>query len=198
MTAMTTSYPTLSAVLWPDREASRILRAVVLMVVGSLLLTLSAKVQVPFWPVPMTMQTFATLVIGMAYGWRLGGATVLLYLVEGSLGLPVFSKGGGFAYLAGPTGGYLIGFMVAAALVGWLAERGWDRAPLTTLAAMLLGTAVIYLLGVAWLTTLIGFDGAITHGVLPFLAAAAFKIVLAAAVLPIAWKLVGRRNASAL
>ena len=197
MTAISTSYPTLSAVLWPDRAASRVLRAVVLMVAGSLLLTLSAKVQVPFWPVPMTMQTFAVLVIGMAFGWRLGAATVLLYLAEGAVGLPVFSKGGGFAYLAGPTGGYLIGFVVAAALVGWLAERGWDRAPLRTLVAMFLGIAVIYLFGVAWLTTLIGFEKAIAAGVVPFLAADAFKIVLAAAVLPMAWKLVGSRGGQA-
>ncbi len=193
MTAMTTGYPTLSAVLWPDREASRLLRAAVLVVVGSLLMTLSAKVQVPFWPVPMTMQTFASLVIGMAYGWRLGAATVLFYLLQGSIGLPVFAWGGGFGYLAGPTGGYLIGFMVAAGLVGWLAERGWDRRPLTTLAAMLLGMGVIYLLGVGWFTYLAGLETAIAKGAVPFLAADAFKVVLAAAVLPITWKLVGKR-----
>ena len=193
MTAMTTGYPTLSAVLWPDRAASRFLRAAVLMVAGSLLLTLSAKIQVQFWPVPMTMQGFVVLVIGMAYGARLGAATLFFYLLQGSLGLPVFAWGGGFGYLAGPTGGYLIGFMVAAGLVGWLAERGWDRVPLKTLAAMLLGMGVIYLLGVGWYGHLAGLETAIAKGAVPFLAADAFKVVLAAAVLPTAWKLVGKR-----
>ena len=183
MTALQSTHQTLAAALWPAEGMSKALRAILLAVVGSALLTVSAKIQVPFWPVPMTMQTFAVLVIGMAYGWRLGAATVLLYLVEGAAGLPVFAGGGGAAYMAGTTGGYLVGF---------LAGRGWDRAAGTTLLAMLLGTAIIFLLGVAWLAGLIGLEKAIAGGLTPFLAGAGFKIILAAAVLPLAWRLVGR------
>ncbi|MCB1835617.1 MAG: biotin transporter BioY, partial [Geminicoccaceae bacterium] len=146
MTIATTSHPTLVDALW--RADGGILRPVALAVLGSLALWVSAKVQIPFYPVPMTMQTFAVLVIGMAFGWRLGAATVLLYLAEGALGLPVFAgtpeRGIGLAYMAGPTGGFLAGFVVAAALVGMLAHRGWDRRLSTTLVAMVLGTAVIF------------------------------------------------------
>ncbi len=181
--------------LWPNHgaAASRMLRLVVLVAAGTALMALSAKIQVPMWPVPMTMQTFAVLVIGMAYGWRLGGLTLLVYLAEGAAGLPVFASGAGAAYMAGPTGGYLVGFAVAATLVGWLGERGWDRSVVLTLAAMALGTAVIFGLGVAWLSTLIGVEKAVAAGLTPFLVGAAFKIALAAAVLPFAWRLVGRR-----
>lgn len=181
--------------LWPVREATagvRGLRLAILVAAGSVLMALSAKLQVPMWPVPMTMQTFAVLVIGMAYGARLGGLTLLAYLAEGAIGLPVFASGAGLAYLAGPTGGYLVGFAVAATLVGSLGTRGWDRSIAGTLAAMTLGTAVIFGLGVAWLSTLIGFEAALANGVMPFLVGAAFKIALAAAVLPFAWRLVSR------
>ena len=194
MTAMQSTHQTLAATLWPAEGMSKALRAILLALVGSALLTVSAKIQVPFWPVPMTMQTFAVLVIGMAYGWRLGAATVLLYLVQGAAGLPVFAGGGGAAYMAGTTGGYLAGFLVAAALVGVLAERGWDRSVGATLLAMAMGTAIIFLLGVAWLTGLIGLEKAIAGGLTPFIAGAAFKIALAAAVLPLAWRLLGRNR----
>ena len=184
--------PNLAQALWPATVGNRALRALLLAIAGSALLTLSAKIQVPFWPVPMTMQTFAVLVIAMAYGPRLGAGTVALYLAEGAAGLPVFANGGGFAYFAGPTAGYLIGFLVAAALIGWLGDRGWDRRVVTTLAAMALGTVVIFAFGVAWLSVLIGVAKAIAGGLTPFLLGAAFKIALAAAVLPLAWRLVRR------
>jgi len=176
-----------------------LLRNILLAVAGSLALWISAKVQVPFYPVPMTMQTFVVLVIGMAFGWRLGAATVLLYLAEGAAGLPVFAgtpeRGIGLAYMAGPTGGYLVGFVLAAATVGVLAERGWDRRIPTTLAAMALGTAIIFACGVLWLGALVGWsEPVLALGVTPFLPGAAFKIALAAAVLPLAWRLVGRRR----
>ena len=183
--------------LWPSRGAAaslRGLRLAVLVAAGTALMALSAKVQVPMWPVPMTMQTFAVLVIGMAYGWRLGGVTLLAYLAEGAAGLPVFASGAGVAYFFGPTGGYLVGFVVAAMLVGWLGERGWDRSVVPTLVAMTLGTAVIFGLGVGWLSTIVGFDKAVAAGLVPFLLGAAFKIALAAAVLPVAWRLLGRRD----
>ena len=188
------AHPTLVQALWPSAALPKGLKVLLIMLAGSLLLTISAKIQVPFWPVPMTMQTFAVLVIGMACGWRLGAATVALYLGQGALGLPVFAGGGGLAYMAGPTGGYLAGFLVAAALVGFLAERGWDRSVLPTLVAMVFGTFVIFFFGATWLSALIGVEKAVAAGVLPFLAGAVFKIALAAAVLPLAWKLVGRNS----
>ncbi len=189
---------TLAAPLWQVDGQTKYLRAIVLAVLGTALLTISAKIQIPFWPVPMTMQTFAVLVIAMVYGPVLGTATVALYLIEGAFGLPVFAgtpaKGIGLAYMAGPTGGYLAGFLAAAALLGWLNTRGWDRRFLTALAAMVLGTAVIFVLGFTWLSTLIGTEKAFQFGVLPFLPGAVLKIGLAAAVLPIAWRLIGNRK----
>lgn len=184
---------TLIASAWPAATTSW-LRMAILAVAGTVLLWVSAKLQVPFYPVPMTMQTFAVLVIGMAYGWKLGAATVVLYLVEGAAGLPVFSgtpeRGIGLAYMAGPTGGYLAGFVVSAAVVGWLGERGWDKGVWTTLAAMVIGTAIIFVLGFGWLAGLIGPGKAWALGVLPFLWGALFKVALAAAVLPFAWRLI--------
>ena len=186
------AHATLADVLWSPAAGSIAVRAIVLAVIGSLLLTISAKIQVPFWPVPMTMQTFVVLVLGVAYGWRLAGATVLLYLAQGALGLPVFAGGGGLAYMAGPTGGYLAGFLLAAVAVGWLAERGWARSAPSTLAAMLIGTAIIFGCGIAWLATLIGLPQAISAGLVPFLLSEAVKIALATALVPSAWRLMRR------
>lgn len=198
MRGSTTAQPTLVSVLWSSAAGAGWLRAVLLAVVGSLLLTASAKVHVPFWPVPMTMQTFAVLVIGMAYGPRLGTATVAFYLAQGALGLPIFSgtpeRGIGLAYMMGPTGGYLAGFLAAAAVMGWLARRGWDRRFLSGLAAMLIGTGLILGLGFAWLSVLIGPAAAWNAGVVPFLPAAALKIALAAALLTATWRMIGQRR----
>jgi len=187
--------PTLAEALWP--AGSKALRAVTLMVVGSLLLWIAAKIQVPFYPVPLTLGTFAVLAIGMAYGWRLGAATILLYLAEGALGLPVFAgtpvKGIGLAYMMGPTGGYLLGYLLAAALCGWLAERGWDRNVATTALAMLLGNIVIYVPGLLWLGVLFGWDQPIvTWGLTPFIWGDIAKLLLAAVLLPSLWMLIGR------
>lgn len=203
MTAQTSSPPfattpssgTLAAALWPaaDSGAGQLLRPACLALAGTLFIALCAHIKVPMVPVPMTMQTFAILVVGMAFGWRLGLATVLLYIGEGMAGLPVFTNAGASpAYLLGPTGGYIAGFAVAAAATGWLAERGWDRSIWTTLPAMAIGTVCILGLGVAWLSTLIGFDTAIAAGLLPFVWGALVKIALAAAVLPGAWWVVAR------
>ena len=189
--------PTLATALWPaDTVNARVARNVLLALVGTLALTVSAKTQIPFWPVPMTMQTFVVLVIGMAYGARLGVATIALYLLEGALGLPVFAgtpeKGLGLAYMTGPTGGYLLGFAAGAWLCGWLAERGFDRSPVKTLLAMSLGHALIFVCGVAWLAQLIGFEKAFATGVVPFWAATIAKTLLGVATLPLAWKWIGR------
>lgn len=186
---------TLVSAVWPDR-GSRMLRLGAIVLLGTLLLTASAKIQVPFWPVPMTMQTFVVLFLGAALGARLGALTVLLYLAEGALGLPVFAgtpeKGLGLAYMAGPTGGYLIGFAAGAYLVGWLAERGWDRSVLRLFVAMTLGHVVILGLGLAWLTQLIGFEKAWMLGVAPFYAATLFKTALGACMVPALWHLAKR------
>jgi len=171
--------------LWPATGAQAALRAVVLCLFGSLLLALSAKVQVPFWPVPMTMQTFVVLVLGAAYGWRLGLATVLLYLAEGAAGLPVFAgspeRGIGLAYMVGPTGGYLLGFALSALATGWMVERGWGKGLLGLTLAMLIGHALILAPGVAWLAMAIGWSKAVAVGLTPFWAATALKTALAVA-----------------
>ncbi|MCY3877788.1 MAG: biotin transporter BioY [Rhodobacteraceae bacterium] len=189
------NHPTLAQHLWQSGDAR--LKFVLLAVLGSLALWLSAKIQIPFYPVPMTMQTFVVLTVGMAFGWRLGAATVFLYLVEGALGLPVFAgspeRGVGLAYMVGPTGGYLFGFLLAATMLGWLAELGWDRRIGTTLAAMILGTAIIYIPGLIWLGTVIGWDNPVLEfGLLPFLFGDTLKAILAALALPLVWKLAGR------
>ena len=189
--------PTLVNALWPKNAS--LIRAVVLAICGSAALWVSAKVQVPFYPVPMTMQTFVVLVLGMAYGWRLAGATLLLYLAEGAVGVPVFAgtpeKGAGIAYMLGGTGGYLIGFVIAACLCGWLAERGWDRSILKTAAAMLLGNIVIYVPGLLWLGALFGWDKPILEwGLTPFIFGDLVKLALASAVLPATWWILGRRS----
>lgn len=187
----------LAAAIWPAEGRAALIRSVFLAVLGSLLLWASAKVQVPFWPVPMTMQTYVVLVLGAACGWRLGAATVLLYLAQGALGLPVFAgtpeRGLGLAYMVGPTGGYLLGFVVAAAVTGWLAERGWTRSWGQTLAAMALGHAAIFAFGLAWLATLTGAEKAVALGLAPFWAATVLKTLLAGFTLPIAWRCLARR-----
>lgn len=198
MTTTVLSNPTLADRLWPAARIPAV-RWVVLAVFGSLLLTASAKVSVPMWPVPMTMQSFVVLVIGMAYGWRLAAATVGFYLLQGAVGLPVFAgtpeRGIGLAYMAGPTGGYLTGFVIAAAAMGWLAERGWDRSLLKAVAAMTLGTVLLFVPGVSWLAVLVGWEKAIAGGLMPFILGSVVKLALAAALLPLAWRAVesGRR-----
>jgi biotin transport system substrate-specific component len=188
MSTATLSQPLIDR-LWPAAERP-LVRQAVLAVLGSLLLWASAKVQVPMWPVPMTMQSFVVLVIGMAYGARLGAATVALYLVEGAAGLPVFAgtpeRGIGLAYMMGPTGGFLVGFLIVAWLMGWLAERGWDRTLPRTVAALAVGTVLLFVPGVVWLAVLIGWSKAIAAGLTPFLAGSVVKLAVAAALLPAA------------
>lgn len=150
---------------------------------GSTLLWASAKVQVPFWPVPMTMQTYVVLSVGALFGWRLGAMTILAYIAEGAIGLPVFAaspaRGVGLAYLAGPTGGYLAGYVVAAVLVGFLAERGWDRSFLGTALAVLAGEMAILGMGCAWLAAQMGWQKALAFGLGPFLFGDAAKMAFA-------------------
>ena len=198
MSAAQTTYPTLASTLWPATRISPVIRNAILMVVGTVLLWLSAKVQVPLYPVPITMQTLVVLVLGVAYGMRLGAATTLLYLLVGAVGLPVFAggwtEGGGFHHLYGPTAGYLFGFVVAAGVCGQLAERGWDRNVIFAACAMVIGNLIIYAMGLTWLTIQIGFGDAIKYGLVPFLLGDALKIALGTCALPAAWLSIKNRK----
>jgi biotin transport system substrate-specific component len=157
-----------------------VLRLGLLVLAGTALLTLSAKTQVPFWPVPMTLQTAVVMLLGVSLGWRLAAASVLLYLAQGMMGLPVFAGPlAGPAYFAGPTGGYLLGFVAGAVVAGFAAER--SRGIVGLLLGLVGATAAIYLCGVAWLATFTGLSGALQAGVLPFLLGDAVKIGLVAA-----------------
>jgi len=163
-----------------------------MIVAGSAVVGLAAQweVRLPLTPVPITGQPFAVLLVGALLGARRGALAMVTYLMEGVLGLPVFAGGAaGVANLLGPTGGYLLGFVPAAFVTGFLAERGWDRHVLTTWAAMALGSTMIFLCGVPWLAGFIGWEAALPAGLYPFLVGDVIKQVLAALALPGAWKL---------
>jgi biotin transport system substrate-specific component len=173
-------------------------RAVLLVSAGVALTALAAQVRIaiPGTPVPFTGQTAAVLLTGAALGARLGGASMLLYVLLGAVGLPIFNGGtGGLTSLVGATGGYLVGFVLAAALVGWLAEQRWDRTVPRAALLMVLGNLVIYAIGVPVLdlVTPLTFAEALDAGALRFVAGDALKIALAAGLLPLAWRLVGSR-----
>jgi len=195
-------HATLAAALMPSRLADdRMLRLAgqaFLVLAGSALIALSAQVSIPLYPVPVTGQTLVVLMIGMAFGSRLGAATLAAYLFEGAMGMPVFANGGaGLAVIAGPTGGYLVGFLLAATLTGWLAERGMGRGMISTGLTMIAGMAVIYACGATWLAGFVGGPGvAIAKGVLPFLYGDALKLVVAVIAMPLAWAGVGALGAS--
>ena len=194
---MQSNQTTLIAAAWPASDRFAAVRAILLVVAGSLLLTIAAKTQVPMWPVQMSLQTFAVLLIGATYGWRLGGATVLAYLAQGFAGLPVFGGAvAGPAYFFGPTGGYLIGFLLTAVIAGWLAERGWTRSFPRLVGALALANAAMYVPGLAWLWIgfMPGLQETLAAGLLPFLVGDAVKLLLVAALLPAAWSVIGRRR----
>ena len=160
--------------------------SITIAIVGSILLALLARlsIPVPFSPVPITGQTLGVLLLGGLLGSRLATLTVITYLFEGTIGLPVFAGGSlGLLYLLGPTGGYLIGFIPAAYLVGYLSEKGWIAKIGGSFFVMTLGTAIIFLFGVSWLSITAGFANAITIGLIPYLTGAAVKISLAATIL---------------
>ena len=189
----------LAAVVWPDRADGRssLLRTVILIALGTALLTLSAKINLPLPFVPMTLQTLVVLVIGAAYGWRLGGTTVIVYLAEGAIGLPVFAGPvGGLAPLLGPTAGYLVGFVAAVVVTGWLSERGWDRSVPLLFVAMGAGHIIILAAGFAWLAfgMKLGFEKAWLVGIAPFIAASVIKNALGAALVPAIRRTLDRRG----
>jgi biotin transport system substrate-specific component len=190
----------LATLVWPHRsgQGAGVLRVLVLVALGTALLTLSAKINLPLPYVPMTLQTLVVLMIGAAYGRSLGTSTVLAYLAEGAAGLPVFAGPvGGLAPLFGPTGGYLVGFVVAAFLTGWLSERGWDRSVPKLFVAMAVGHIAILALGFAWLAfgLRLGVDKAWLVGIVPFIAASLIKNALGAALVPALRRLVDGRGA---
>ncbi|MCW5874733.1 MAG: biotin transporter BioY [Anaerolineales bacterium] len=169
-----------------------------LILFGALFIAALAQVRIPLQPVPITGQTLAVLLVGMALGARRGPLAVLAYLGMGAAGLPFFTGAqSGLTYMAGATGGYLVGFIFAAWLVGWLAERGWDRSLGKTLAAMALGNLVIYAFGVSWLAVLVGGfagpSGSIALGMMPFLLGDAIKALVAALLLPTAWMMLNEK-----
>jgi biotin transport system substrate-specific component len=190
---------TLADFLVPIRVGERTptwIRHVVLVVAGVLVVAMSAQVVIPTEPVPFTGQTFGVLTVGAALGFRRAALALLLYLALGAAGLSVFAEGAsGIDQVVGRTGGYLVGFVIAAAIVGRLAELGWDRRITGSLAAMAIGTAVIYAIGVPWLKVATGipWEDAVAGGMTKFLLWDAAKLAVAAGIFPVAWWLIGRR-----
>lgn len=192
---------TVAGLLRPCEKKLAVLYDVAVVVGGSLLIALCAQLAIG-WPIPVTGQTFAVLMIGALLGARRSSMSVLLYIVEGASGLPVFAHGrSGFTVLLGPTGGYIFGFVFAAYIVGLLAERGWDRRFGTTILAMIFGNLVIYFFGLLWLGCLIlfmeesvGSGKVLVEGLYGFIPGDLLKIALAAILLPSGWKLLGLIN----
>lgn len=192
---------TIGDFLVPIRLSERInvrVRHAALILAGTLLIALSAQVSIPVpgSPVPITGQTFGVLLAAGALGFRRGIAASGLYLLLGAVGLPVFAQGAhGTSVILGATGGYLVGFVLAASVVGRLAELGWDRNLIGAIGAMLIGSVLIYAVGLPWLMAVTGFDAetAIAKGLTPYLLGDAIKLALAAVAFPAAWWIVGRR-----
>ena len=155
----------------------------------SVLLIISAKIKIDLYPVPMTLQPLAVLMIAMLCGRNIGIASIGLYLAQGIIGLPVFAYGGGIPYLIGPTGGFLIGFLIAGFIVGELADRGWGKEIFKSVSAMLIGLIVIYFCGILQLSIIKGFDYAIIKGMEPFIIGDLYKLILASLLVPQIWKL---------
>jgi biotin transport system substrate-specific component len=186
---------------------SRTAQEVVLVLTGTLALIIAAKIKVPFYPVPMTLQTLAVMAIAVTFGLRLGVTTVLAYLAEGALGVPVFTNtpplAAGPAYVLGPTGGFLAGFIALAVIAGYAADRGWSRSIPKLLAALLIGDLITMVLGFGWLAGFaqlptgavgIGMAGAWANGVAPFIPGDLLKIALVGFAVPAAWSLLGERR----
>ncbi len=180
-------------------QSASVYKNIVAVAAGIAALTISAKVQIPAYPVPFTLQTLVVLLLGMAYGYKLAVSTVISYLIIGAVGVSVFAgtpaQGIGLAYMFGPTGGYLFGFVIATAACGLLAQRGWDKTLPLTIAAMLVGNIIIYACGLAWLGTLIGWDKPILAlGMVPFLLGDIIKTAIAAVLMPALWKVVQKSD----
>ena len=191
---MTYDNPVLAEAILPGASIGSPVRQFFLIAFGVIFLAMSAKVAVPMWPVPVTMGTFVVLSLGVAYGPRLGLATITGYLLLGALGFDVFAGSsntdGGIAYMVGPTGGYLLGYAIAVLVIGSTARLGWDRTHSGMALAMLLGNIAIYVPGLLWLGFLLGWAKPILDwGLKPFLIGDALKLALAALLVPPTWKL---------
>lgn len=191
---MTTA--SLTQTLLPYSGRASLYRDLLIGLVGSIALALSAQAKIPVGPVPITLQTFVLFTMAMAFGWRAAGIMVLAYWAEGLAGLPVFAGAphASAAVFAGPTGGFLFGFLPAAVLTGWLAEKGWDRNNFTALAAMMLGTLLLYAFGTPWLALFVGLGWSDTwqYGMQPFLIGDVVKMLAAALIFPELWRRVKR------
>ena len=185
------SASTVRPFLLPQGELSarKLAELALLIVLGIAVLTLSAKLNIPMWPIPFTMQTFAVLVLGAAYGSRLGLASVAGYIGLGAMGLPFFAMGGGLIYLTMPTGGYLIGFLPAVYIAGLMSEKGLDRRFASAIAGFALAHALIFVFGLAWLTRFINFTEALSVGLYPFIPSAIIKFSAATGVMLLLWRL---------
>lgn len=184
-------YMTYADVFQPSSRYYSLLYDTILIVGFSFILALSATIAIPlpFSPVPITFQTLAVLLSGMLLGSKRGFFCVLTYISEGALGFPVFAGGSsGLAYMVGPTGGYLIGFLFASYITGLLAENGWDRKILTSIIAMSIGDVVTFMFGLSWLSFLIDVKQVFSLGLYPFIPGEILKIVIASLILPIGWK----------
>jgi biotin transport system substrate-specific component len=191
LTVKGTYFPFVDA-LWPNIDRKR---EVILILVCSWLIALSAQVVIPLQPVPVTGQTLGVLLTGALLGSKRGAITVLAYLFQGAVGFPVFAGGtSGLAKLVGPTGGYLMGFVAAAFVVGWLSEKGWDRRFITMIFSMVIGNGVIYASGLPWLAIFVGWGAVIKLGLAPFVVGDILKIALAAIALPQIWRRVNMRH----
>jgi biotin transport system substrate-specific component len=191
---MNTPNLTLAGFVWPAAGMMAWLRGVVLALLGSLFVAACAQINVPLPLVPITLQTFAVLTVGAALGWRLGALSLLFYMAEGAAGLPVFAQfKAGPAVIMGPTGGYIVGFVIAATAVGWLAQKGFDRNAFKMFLAMLIGGALVYVPGLPWLAQFTGWDKVLELGLYPFVWGDIIKAALAAMVFPAAWLMLDRR-----
>lgn len=202
--AVTLTTPnTLLGLYQPKGDVAKLASTFATIVLGTLLITICAKINVPVWPVPVTLQGFAVAALAAAFGMRIGVATVALYLLEGAFGLPVFATGGGVAYLVGPTGGFLIGFLAMAAIVGFAADKGASGKPAALFAAMLAGDAVLFVLGFAWLLVMAGqaqwldqanvLASAFAKAVQPFIVWDILKMALAALTVSGIWAQLKKR-----
>ncbi|WP_386172350.1 biotin transporter BioY [Sulfitobacter sp. R86518] len=183
--------------LLENTKINQVVWFVMLAVMGSLVIAISSKIKVPMWPVDMSLQTLAIFTIAAVFGLKLGLATILLYLAEGALGFPVFQgtpeRGIGLAYMVGPTGGYLVGFVVMTAITGWAADQGWWRNPFKIGAAMLAGEVILLALGAFWLMYLFGVSQGIEYGIGPFIVPDMLKLALAAGIVSILGNTVRKR-----
>ncbi|ODT47486.1 biotin transporter BioY [Devosia sp. 63-57] len=203
--AVTLTTPnTLLGVFQPKGNVAKLATNLATVVLGTLLITAAAKVNVPVWPVPVTLQSFAIAALAAAFGMRIATATVALYLLEGAMGLPVFATGGGMAYLVGPTGGFLIGFLAMAAIIGAAVDRGASSRPAVLFASMLVGGSVMFAFGFAWLVAMAGqaqwvdqanvVGSAFAKAVQPFIVWDILKMAFATLTVTGAWKLFGAKR----